>query len=160
LTFVNAALPRWKYAPPPADHLAALFPPPRRHRHRSHGVLAPNAPLRAAAIALGRDLTDDPSAPAEAAPPPPVPARYLWAMLLARLFESLPLVCPCCGAEMRIIAFVTEAAAVERRLDQLGEPGRLLRSVTRDSEKSKLALWSRMIPGPEGAILCSWPGAR
>jgi hypothetical protein len=27
------------------DHLAALIPPPRRHRHRYHGVLAPNAPL-------------------------------------------------------------------------------------------------------------------
>lgn len=30
-------------------------------------MLAPNAPLRAPAIALGRDLIDDPSAPAEAA---------------------------------------------------------------------------------------------
>ena len=27
--------------------LAALIPPPRIHRHRHHGVLAPNAPLRA-----------------------------------------------------------------------------------------------------------------
>jgi hypothetical protein len=35
-------------------------------------------------------------------------------MLLARLFESLPLVCPNCGADMRIIAFVTEAAPVQR----------------------------------------------
>ena len=25
------------------DHLAALIPPPRLHRHRYHGVLAPNA---------------------------------------------------------------------------------------------------------------------
>jgi len=32
------------------DQLAALIPPPRRHRHRYHGVLAPNAPLRAAAV--------------------------------------------------------------------------------------------------------------
>ena len=113
------------------DHLAALIPPPRRHRHRYHGVLAPNAPLRAAAIALGRDLTDAPSAPAEAAAPPPVPARnarsparYLWAMLLARLFESLPLVCPNCGAHMRIIAFITDAAPVERILGYIGEPSR------------------------------------
>ena len=86
------------------DHFAVLIPPPRRHRHRYHGVLAPNAPLRAAAIALGRDLTDAPSAPAEAAAPPSVPARsarsparYLWAMLLARPFESLPLFCPTAG---------------------------------------------------------------
>ena len=26
------------------------------------------------------------------------PARYLWAMLLARLIESIPLTCPNCGA--------------------------------------------------------------
>ena len=109
------------------DHLVALIPPPRRHRHRYHGVLAPNAPLRAAAIALARDLTDAANAPAKAAPPPPVPAdtarspaRYLWAMLLARLLESLPLVCPNCGANMRIIVFVTEAAPVGRILAHIG----------------------------------------
>jgi hypothetical protein len=28
------------------DRIALLIPPPRRHRHRYHGVLAPNAPLR------------------------------------------------------------------------------------------------------------------
>ncbi len=45
-------------------------------------------------------------------------------MLLARLFESLPLVCPNCGADMRLIAFVVEAAPVERILLALGEPPR------------------------------------
>ena len=29
------------------ERLAALIPPPRLHRHRYHGVLAPNSPLRA-----------------------------------------------------------------------------------------------------------------
>jgi len=43
-------------------------------------------------------------------------------MLLARLFESLPLVCPNCGADMRIIAFITEATPVRRILSALGEP--------------------------------------
>ena len=43
-------------------------------------------------------------------------------MLLARLFESLPLVCPNCGADRRIIAFVTETATVRRILLALGEP--------------------------------------
>ncbi|MCU0735765.1 MAG: transposase [Methylotetracoccus sp.] len=33
------------------DQLAALIPPPRKHRHRYHGVLAPNAPLRNAVTA-------------------------------------------------------------------------------------------------------------
>ena len=45
-------------------------------------------------------------------------------MLLARLFESLPLVCPNCGAHMRIIAFITDAAPVERILRYIGEPSR------------------------------------
>ena len=43
-------------------------------------------------------------------------------MLLARLFESLPLTCPNCWADMRIIAFVTDAAPVERILTHIGEP--------------------------------------
>ncbi len=34
------------------DRLAALVPPPRVHRHRYYGVLAPNSPLRAAVTAL------------------------------------------------------------------------------------------------------------
>ena len=92
-------------------------------------MLAPNAPLRAAAVALGRDAADDKSVSAKANPPSAVPmrnlrspARYLWAMLLARLFESIPLVCPNCGADMRIIAFATEAAPVQRILAHIGEP--------------------------------------
>jgi len=43
-------------------------------------------------------------------------------MLLARLCEPLPLVCPNCGADMRIIAFMTEAAPVRRNLTYVGEP--------------------------------------
>jgi hypothetical protein len=80
------------------DHLVALIPPPRLHRHRYHGVLAPNAPLRPAATAYGRDadpgLTHPPpvagappaSSPTAAAPSGRSPAHYLWAMLVARLF--------------------------------------------------------------------------
>ena len=43
-------------------------------------------------------------------------------MLLARLFESLPLVCPNCRTDMRIIAFVTEAAPVQGILANIGAP--------------------------------------
>ena len=34
------------------DRLADLVPPPRKHRHRYHGVFAPNHPLRPAVTAL------------------------------------------------------------------------------------------------------------
>jgi len=36
------------------DRLAALISPPRKHRHRYHGALAPNSPLRAAVTALAQ----------------------------------------------------------------------------------------------------------
>jgi hypothetical protein len=43
-------------------------------------------------------------------------------MLLARLYEAFPLTCPTCGAQMRIVAFITEAPTVQRILDHIGEP--------------------------------------
>jgi len=43
---------------------------------------------------------------------------------LARLFESMPPTCPNFGADIRIIAFITDAAPVERILLALGEPPR------------------------------------
>jgi len=46
-------------------------------------------------------------------------------MLLARLYEIFPLTCVRCGAEMRIIAFVTDSASIIRILEYLGEPTRL-----------------------------------
>ncbi len=122
------------------DRIAALVPRPRTHRHRYYGVLAPNAPLRSAVTALA------PAAVAVAVassghlrpdglPVPPAPtsvandeepchraaARYLWAMLQARIYEAFPLACPICHAEMRIIAFINEGATVKKILDHIGE---------------------------------------
>ena len=36
------------------ERIAALVPPPRTHRHRYYGVLAPNAPLRAVVTAMAQ----------------------------------------------------------------------------------------------------------
>jgi hypothetical protein len=49
------------------------------------------------------------------------PARYLWAMLLARLYESTPLVCSICKADTRVIAFVTDGGSVPHILEYIGE---------------------------------------
>ena len=105
------------------ERLAALIPPPRQHRHRYHGVLAPNAPQRAQVISLARP--PPPPLPNAAHPshaPARLPTRYLWAVLLAHIYEILPLRCTLCGGEMRIIAFITEAPAVNAILGHLGEP--------------------------------------
>ena len=55
--------------------------------------------------------------------------RYAWALLLARIDEVFPLVCPRCGGEMRITAFITDA--VRDILTDNGEltlPPRLMRA--------------------------------
>ncbi len=115
------------------DLIALLIPPPKRHRLRYFGVLAPNASLRQAVTArAGLPIdADSPtvSTTSETQPPlepehtpPPPPSSSLWAMLLARIYECFPLLCPHCGAEMRIIAFVTEPASIQRILNHIGEP--------------------------------------
>ena len=39
---------------------------------------------------------------------PSNPARIRWATLLARIYEVLPLLCPACGGQMKILAFLTD----------------------------------------------------
>lgn len=48
------------------------------------------------------------------------PARYLWAMLMARIFEVFLLVCPLCTGQMRIIAFIVDGAEVRKILEHIG----------------------------------------
>jgi len=106
-------------------------PPPRQHRHRYYGVLAPHSPLRSAVTALAPEgvrsesvsrPTGEPAEDDSSCATVRSPARYLWVVLLARLYEAFPLVCPMCGAEMRIIAFITEAVDVRKILTHIGEP--------------------------------------
>ena len=126
------------------DRIAALVPPPRTHRHRYFGVLAPNSPLRAAVTAMAaaaqpataqaeRSTTGE-GAPSvvplgsalqgQSEPDNPVlpkrPAHYLWAVLIARIYEVFPLLCPNCGGQMRLIAFITEGSQIKKILDHIG----------------------------------------
>jgi hypothetical protein len=123
--------------------IAALVPPPCAHRHRYFGVLAPNSPLRCAVTAMALPaLAQQATTQAEStsaglgtpAPtllgnavmptPEPVPtkrpAHYLWAVLIARIYEVFPLLCPICGGQMRLIAFITEGTQIRRILDHIG----------------------------------------
>ena len=49
-------------------------------------------------------------------------AAHCWALLLARIYECLPLLCPRCGEPMRIIAFILEPPVIERILTHIDEP--------------------------------------
>ena len=126
------------------DNLAQLVTPPRLHKHRYCGVLAPNARLRDAVTAsagpAGATLqlleqarqsmgllsaqTLPPAEPGEPAPNADVrrTAARCWALLLVRIYECLPLQCTKCGEPMRIIAFVLDRPTIERILDHIGKP--------------------------------------
>ena len=107
------------------EKIAALVPPPSAHRHRYFGVLAPNSPLRAAVIAMASVAVAAPSLTLTESGTEENPRRavshYLWAMLLARIYEAFPLSCPICHAQMRIIAFINEAGDVRKILEHIGE---------------------------------------
>jgi len=112
------------------DRIALLIPPPRRHCHRYFGVLAPNPPWRPAVttragVAMKTDGAASASGPSTAAAEESSsahPARYLWAMLLARIYKIFPLTCNHCSGEVRLIAFVTEVAPIREILEHIGEP--------------------------------------
>ena len=128
------------------DRLAAVVPPPRVHRHRYFGVLAPNSPLRSAVTALARVATTSPPAPS---PEPTAElahrraARYAWARLLARIDEVFPLVCSHCGGVVRIIAFITDGPTVRDILVHLGEPT----APPRIAPARGPSLWACPMPG-------------
>ena len=118
------------------DRLADLVPPPRKHRHRYHGVFAPNHPLRPAVTALaignlGKRADAASSLPLGEGRGDGVPdakshshdtSRIAWAKLIAKVAEDFPLACPACGGDIRLIAFITDPAPIRKILLHLGEP--------------------------------------
>ena len=123
------------------DRLADLVPPPRKHRHRYHGVFAAHHRLRKAvtALAIG-NVSKQREAPTGGdgndgratggccdANPNQKPrshdtSRIAWAKLMARVGEEFPLECPACGGDIRLIAFITEPGPFRKILTHLGEP--------------------------------------
>ena len=123
------------------DRLADLIPPPRKHRHRYHGVFAPNHRLRKAVTALaignvskqreattGGDGNDGHATGgccdanhATLKPRSHDTSRIAWAKLMARVGEEFPLECPACGGDIRLIAFITEPWPIRKILTHLGE---------------------------------------
>jgi hypothetical protein len=47
--------------------------------------------------------------------------RRGWAQLIKRIYEVDPLVCPTCGSEMKVIAFITEHDVVDAILRHLAK---------------------------------------
>jgi hypothetical protein len=113
-------------------------------------VLAPNAPLRAQVVALAQadsssqesttattDSSSGMDSDSQSSLAPLVSpqeqesknsrsgshsAYISWAMLLARIYEVFPLLCPYCGGTVRIISFITETPTIHHILNHIGEP--------------------------------------
>ena len=103
------------------QRLAALVPRPRLHLIRFHGVLAPNAKLRAKVVPGG------PDEPAQKVPSPEDneaahgrPMRLGWAKLLKRVFNLDLEHCPNCGGTLTVIAAILERSAIEKILTHVG----------------------------------------
>ena len=47
--------------------------------------------------------------------------RRSWAQLIKRIYEVDPLVCPSCGSEMKVVAFITEHDVVDAILRHLAK---------------------------------------
>ena len=106
------------------QRLAALVPRPRLNLIRCHGVLAPNAKLRAE-ITPGRPVTVSDTADDSEPLPHYLPgARVSWARLLKRVFDVDVEHCPHCGGGMKIIAAIEQLAVITKTLAHLGLPTR------------------------------------
>ena len=100
------------------QRLAALVPRPRLHLIRFHGVLAPNATLRAQIVPTepnGPLASGDVSSASR-------PARLSWGQLLKRIFEIDMTVCSHCGGLVTLIATIEYPADIAKILAHLGLP--------------------------------------
>jgi Putative transposase len=113
------------------QRLAALVLRPRLHLIRFHGVLAPNAKLRALVVPQGPPAQGQAATEAAAVAESAVenesglvqarPHRTSWARLLKRVFDIDMQHCPNCGGgELKIIAAILERPVVEKILTHLG----------------------------------------
>jgi hypothetical protein len=58
-------------------------------------------------------------------------ANILWTALIARIDEVFPMLCPLCGGQMRIFAFITGSACIRKILEHIGaeaESPRIMRA--------------------------------
>jgi hypothetical protein len=96
------------------------IPGPRRHLVRYYGAYS-NRARGQRRKAENRLETRGSGEVEEAVPPPPERAalRRRWANLIRRVYEVDPLVCPRCGARMRVTGFITEPSVIKRILDHI-----------------------------------------
>ena len=74
--------------------------------------------LQEAENKMGLTILNDTNQPV----PKPKPSKAWsksWAMLMARIFEVLPLLCPRCQSPMKVVSFITDPPVVKKILVHL-----------------------------------------
>ena len=123
--------------------IAEIIPQPYVHRHVYYGVLAPNSKLRKKVVLsacadgavagkmedanknlMNRISKEDNAYKTdnEKSLNAKKKSCCIWAILIARIYEVMPLVCTRCGSVMEIISFITEKESIEQILNHIGEP--------------------------------------
>jgi hypothetical protein len=114
----------------PADFLARILmhiPEPRRHLVRYYGAYS-NASRgrRRRQLEAGAKSGEAPGQ-VDCQPrnlPDERRLRRRWSELIKRVYEVDPLVCPSCGSEMRVVAFILDHEVVDAILRYLERTGR------------------------------------
>jgi hypothetical protein len=84
-------------------------------------------------------------------------------VLIARIYEVFPLLCPMCGGQMRLIAFITEGVQICKIRDHIGvdsEPPHI--STARgpplwdDCSDAQMDDWAQATPDFEVNLRISW----
>jgi len=102
----------------PAEFLARVImhvPEPRRHLVRYYGAYSN--------VSRGKRRRQDEATMGAAPRDIEHALRRSWAQLIKRVYDVDPLLCPSCGAEMRIIAFIIDHDVVDTILRHLAKAG-------------------------------------
>jgi hypothetical protein len=67
-------------------------------------------------------------------------SRYSWAKLIARVFETDPLLCGHCGGRMKLIAFMAHASEIRQTLARVGLPSETPKFQTRVNVFTRMAI--------------------
>ena len=104
------------------QRLAALVPRPRLNLIRYHGVLAPNAKLRALVVPNEKTPVTPEPGESDIEQHTPNASRMSWARLLKRVFAIDIEICPDCQGRLKILAAIESPDAIEKILTCLGLP--------------------------------------
>jgi hypothetical protein len=97
------------------------IPDPRRHLVRYYAAYSNRGrgQRRKAEAQLEAHASSETSQEPVPTPSERAALRRRWANLIRRVYEADPLVCPRCGAEMRVVSFITDPRVVKRIVDHL-----------------------------------------